>query len=367
MNTFRCIFIQTSHQVLVNIFCHKRNHRRSRFGNGYKGGVQSHISVNLILFHTFGPETFTASSDIPVTHIIYKFLQRSGRFRNLVTSQVFINRFYYCIQLGQQPFVHNRKLLVFQCIFGCVKFVNIGIQNKECVSIPKCAHEFTLSFLHSFSMETVWKPWRAVHIEVPADCISAVFFQCVKGVYGISLGFTHFLSVFVLYMTQHNNIFVRCFVKQQRRFCQQRVEPASCLVYSFRNKICRELLLKQFFVFKWIVVLCKRHSAGVKPAVNHFRYTVHGLAAFRTRHGNFVNVRSVQLYGFCCFVSAHFKEFLSAADGMHMSAFTFPYVQRRSPVTVTADTPVLYVFQPVAETAFSNTFRNPVNGVVVAD
>ena len=50
-----------------------------------------------------------------------------------------------------------------------------------------------------------------------------------------------------------------------------------------------------------------------------------------------------------------------------MSALAFPNIKRRSPVTVTADTPVLHVFKPVAETSFSDTFRNPVDRIIICD
>ena len=50
-----------------------------------------------------------------------------------------------------------------------------------------------------------------------------------------------------------------------------------------------------------------------------------------------------------------------------MSAFTFPHIQRGSPVAVTADTPILYIFQPVSEASLADTFRNPVDRIVVAD
>ena len=50
-----------------------------------------------------------------------------------------------------------------------------------------------------------------------------------------------------------------------------------------------------------------------------------------------------------------------------MSAFAFPYIQRGSPVAVTADTPVLYILQPVTKTALADALRDPVDGVVVAD
>ena len=50
-----------------------------------------------------------------------------------------------------------------------------------------------------------------------------------------------------------------------------------------------------------------------------------------------------------------------------MAAFTLPYRKRSSPVTVSGKSPVLNVFQPVAEASFSDALRNPVDGVVVAD
>ena len=50
-----------------------------------------------------------------------------------------------------------------------------------------------------------------------------------------------------------------------------------------------------------------------------------------------------------------------------MAALTLPDIQRSTPVTITADSPVLNVFQPVAKTSFSDTFRNPVDGIVITD
>ena len=47
--------------------------------------------------------------------------------------------------------------------------------------------------------------------------------------------------------------------------------------------------------FKRIMMLCKRHCAGVKPAVDHLRHTVHRLAALRTRERDRIDVRTVQL------------------------------------------------------------------------
>ena len=40
------------------------------------------------------------------------------------------------------------------------------------------------------------------------------------------------VTVFILYMSEHDNVFIRCFVEQESRLCHQGVEPATCLVNS---------------------------------------------------------------------------------------------------------------------------------------
>ncbi len=87
--------------------------------------------------------------------------------------------------------------------------------------------------------------------------------------------------------------------------CQQGIEPSPCLVYRFGNKFRRELLLKNFLIFKRIMVLCKRHGPGVEPAVNHFRHPVHFPAAFRALDCHRIDVGAVQ-FNFLRAVSGHF-------------------------------------------------------------
>ena len=113
-------------------------------------------------------------------------------------------------------------------------------------------------------------------------------------------------------------------------------------------------------------MLCEGHRTGIEPAVDHLWNTVHLFAAFRAFDGNGINIRAVKL-NIIRAVIGHGFQLGDASDGMLMAALTLPDVQRSSPVTVTADAPVLYVLQPVAETAFTDALRNPVYGVVVAD
>ena len=110
-----CLFIDASYKVLVDFFCHKRNHRSCCFGNCYQCSIKCHVSIDLILLHAFCPETFTASSYIPVTHLIYKFLQCSCSFPESCSLQdqsstVFTTE----LSLLKEPFIHNRKLVIIQ-------------------------------------------------------------------------------------------------------------------------------------------------------------------------------------------------------------------------------------------------------------
>ena len=115
-------------------------------------------------------------------------------------------------------------------------------------------------------------------------------------------------------------------------------------------------------------MLRERHRSRIEPAVDYFRHTVHLFAAFRTGDRDLVNVRTVKLHGLRPLVSAHLAELLTASDRMHMATVrALPDIQRRTPVTVSGNTPILYILQPVSETAFADALRDPVDGIIVAD
>ena len=174
-------------------------------------------------------------------------------------------------------------------------------------------------------METVRQPRSTVDIEIPADRVCTISSQCVERINRIALGLTHLLAVLILNVTQYNNILIWCLVKQQGRDRKQGVEPASGLVNRLGNEICRELLLKKFFILKWIVMLCKWHRTGIEPAVDHLRHTFHLLAALRTCDGDCINVWTVKL-DVIRTIWRHGLQLLNASDGMLMSALTLPYV-----------------------------------------
>ena len=100
MYAFRSTLVDISYQVLVDLLCHEWDHRRSCLCNSYKSGIQSHISIDLILLHALCPETLTASAHIPVAHIVYKLLKGSCCLRDLVIHQAVVNGLYHRVHLG---------------------------------------------------------------------------------------------------------------------------------------------------------------------------------------------------------------------------------------------------------------------------
>jgi hypothetical protein len=113
MNAFRSGLVDLSYQVLVDLLCHERDHRSSCLCNSYKSGVQGHIGIDLILLHALCPETLTASAHVPVTHIIYEFLESLCSLRDTVVHQVVIYCLDHGVHLGQQPLIHYRQLIIF--------------------------------------------------------------------------------------------------------------------------------------------------------------------------------------------------------------------------------------------------------------
>ena len=144
-------------------------------------------------------------------------------------------------------------------------------------------------------MEAVRQPRCAVDVEVPADRVGTICLQGVERIDSVSFGLTHLLSVLILNVTENDNVLVRRLIKEQRGLSEQGVEPSSCLVNGLRDKLCRELFVEKLLVLKRIVMLCERHCAGVEPAVNNLRYTVHFFSAVRAGDHYIIDKRTVKL------------------------------------------------------------------------
>ena len=334
MDGFRCILIYRANQVLIDILCQERNHRCCGLAECHKRRIKCHVCVDLILWHILCPITLTTTSDIPVTHIIDKLSECLSCLRNTIITKVIIYGLHHRIKLGEQPLIHHGQLVIVECIFRRIKLVNICIQYIECVRVPECTHELSLSFNDCILMETVWKPRCGVAVEVPADRICTIFVQGIHRIYRVTLGLTHLLSVLILYVTKHDNVLVRRLVKEQCGDCHQGIEPSSCLVNCLTDEVSREVVLEDILILKRIMPLCKWHRTGIEPAVDNLRYTLHLAATIRTLDRHCINVWTVQL-DIIRAVVAHGFQFLDGTDCMTLTTRALPDIQWSTPVTVT--------------------------------
>ena len=110
----------------------------------------------------------------------------------------------------------------------------------------------------------------------------------------------HLATIFIEDMAQAENRFVRRFVKDQGANSHQRVEPATCLIDRFSDKVSRigigKRLLRTFFV--GISPLRKWHSARVIPAVDNFAHSGHSLSALRARECDLINEGTMRIGSF---------------------------------------------------------------------
>ena len=176
----------------------------------------------------------------------------------------------------------------------------------------------------------------------------------------------HFLAFFIKNQVIYKHILIWGLALDKCRYRHQRVEPASCLVNTLTDEVCREHFLVKFFtVFKRIMLLCERHSSTVEPAVHNFRYPCHRLATYRACQMYIINIRSVQLDILGNILLCLFHQLSTASDTLQMSAFASPDRNRCAPVSVSGNCPVINVFEPVAESLLSYEIREPVNCIVV--
>ncbi|MBA7698068.1 hypothetical protein ES703_106742 [subsurface metagenome] len=150
----------------------------------------------------------------------------------------------------------------------------------------------------------------------------------------------------------------------------QAVEPAPRLVDRLADKIGGEApVLKQRFILKGIVVLGYGHGSGIEPAVDYLGNPPHPGPAFLTIEGQLIDKGSVQIQRLFEAGKARFiLQFLHTAHALVMTTgLTAPDRQWRPPITLTGESPVNVILQPVAEAPVLDVLRVPVYLVVAGN
>ena len=160
----------------------------------------------------------------------------------------------------------------------------------------------------------------------------------------------------------YDTVLERRAVEQRGRHNMQVVEPAADLTGVLNDEIAREVGLEPVLVLERIVLLCKRHAAGLKPAVEHLRDAVHGRAAL-AREGNLIDKLSVQVIEA---LAASLLDLIEGAENNALAALrTLPDRDRGRPVAVSGDVPVTGIFEPLAEAGILDGIRDPVDLLIV--
>ena len=125
-------------------------------------------------------------------------------------------------------------------------------------------------------------------------------------------------------------------------------------------------MLERVLVLERIVPLRKRHGAGVEPHVHELGNAPHFTAAFAFQdHVVDVRLMKVQRFGQCGSLTPQFLDAPNRPFLFTLSAN--PDRNRRAPIAIARDRPILVLFQPVSETALAGFRRIPVDLLVVGD
>ena len=212
----RRVLVHGADEIAVDALRDERHHRRRCLHRRHKCCIERQIGVYLILLHPLRPEAAAAAAHVPVRQLLDEGLQCLGRLCDAVMSKTVIHRAHHRVQTREHPAIHHRKLVIVQRVLGRIEFVDVRIEYVERVGVPQRSHEFARALLHSIVVEAVRQPRRAVLVEVPADRVRAVPSERIHRVNGVALGLAHLLPVFILHMTEHNDIPIGTLVKEQR-------------------------------------------------------------------------------------------------------------------------------------------------------
>ena len=366
MHGFRRARHVVDHQILIDFLAQERNERRADLTQRHQHMIQRGERGVLVLHVALAPEAFAAAADVPVAQLVHEVLNRQGGLGHAVVPQVVIDALDERVQLGENPLVHQAELLVLEVMRGRVEVVDIRIHGEEGIHVLQGGKELVLPLANRLFGVAAGQPRRGGGVEIPAERVGTELVQLIKRADDVAQMLGHLAPLLVLHMAQHDAVFKRRTVKQQRRNGFEGVEPAARLVDGFGDEIRREVLLELLLMLKGIVPLRKGHRARIVPAVDNRLVAHHFAAALFAAELHGIDEGTVELKVCAGIFNRHFAQFRAGADDVHVAAGALPHRQGGTPVAFAGQTPVVDVLQPRSHAAFLDVFRHPVDGAVVA-
>ena len=153
------------------------------------------------------------------------------------------------------------------------------------------------------------------------------------------------------------------------------IEPSACLIDTFCNKVRRinQTIVKQFLILERIMYLSVWHSTRIEPNVDKVEFACHRRTC-RRHQFDVIHIRTVKVYlvivslaviaGDKAFIliwvalhdtCSHRLFYLivqlgDRTDTFSLAILTCPDRKRSSPITATAQVPVVKILKPLAET-----------------
>jgi len=111
-------------------------------------------------------------------------------------------------------------------------------------------------------------------------------------------------------------------------------------------------MFKRLLIFEWIVPLCERHRAGVEPHVNELRNPFHGATAAAFQD-DIVDIGAMEIQRIRKLRSFSAQFFHASHGSFGVAALADPDWNRRAPISIAGDSPVLVLLEPVSEAPFA--------------
>ena len=165
-----------------------------------------------------------------------------------------------------------------------------------------------------------------------------------------------------------HDLLIRRAIKKRGGQRVHHIEPTTRLSGVLHNEVGRRVGFKPFLVLEWVVLLRKRHRAGLKPAIQHVWHAAHHRLTgriIRVRAHQLVDVWTVQRLRTDTEIALQLVQGAVDIHARIVVIIGHPHWDRCTPVAGTGDIPVARSLEPLAKLAIPDMLRQPLNLLVV--
>ena len=203
----------------------------------------------------------------------------------------------------ENPTIDFGTLVHWYIRLAISKSVNIGVERKERISIIKCAKKFATHLVNTLGIELKIIPRLRIGHHIHPHGVCAILLHHLKRIGHVTHMLTHLITFSIEHQACRDNILKCHTIKHHCSDGVQREKPATCLVYTFVNKVggkCQPLVY-QVGILKWIMHLCIRHCPRIEPHINEVGFAFHRFARLTHQH-HIIYIRAMQIYFFVVFL-----------------------------------------------------------------